>query len=60
MAMIKHGASFENAIVEVIDPNTLCEKCGGSINLMESSNGLVECHACGHKNKVKDMDSNNA
>jgi hypothetical protein len=55
MAMIKSGQAFEQAVVEVIDPATKCEKCEKPINLMESKDGVVTCHACGCENKIKDM-----
>lgn len=60
MAMVKRGVSFPQSIVEVLDgKESTCESCGEAINMMSSSNGIVSCSKCGHKNKVKNMESNN-
>lgn len=55
--MIKHGATFDQSVVEVLDSTTACEKCQKPLNLMASTNGIVECTNCGHPNKVKDMEN---
>jgi len=60
MAMVKRGISFQNSIVEVLDgKDSSCEKCGTPINMMSSTNGVVPCSKCGHKNRVKNMESEN-
>ena len=60
MAMVKRGVSFQNSIVEVLDGKDMtCEKCGNVINMMSSTNGVVPCSKCGHKNKVKNMETSN-
>ncbi len=58
MAMIRHGVSFQNSVVEVLDtPDTKCEKCETPLNMMTSTNGVVICGKCGHPNKIKNMES---
>jgi uncharacterized Zn finger protein (UPF0148 family) len=58
MAMVKRGISFQNSIVEVLDGgDSTCEGCGKPINMMSSTNGVVTCSKCGHKNKVKNMEN---
>ena len=59
MAMLKRGEGFQNAVVEVIDGDNVCEECGNPLNLLESSGGEVECRKCGHGTELKDMESIN-
>ena len=57
MSMIKNGESFNNAVVSVVDAENTCGKCGNGLNLLESSNGEVECRNCGYGNEIKDMET---
>ena len=60
MSMIKQGASFQQGVVDVIDGGeSVCEKCGNELNLMESSEGNIPCNQCGHSNRIEDMESTN-
>jgi len=60
MAMIKKGVSFNNSVVEVLDGRDMqCEQCSTPLNMMSSTNGVVNCSKCKHPNKVKDMESPN-
>lgn len=40
-----------NEIVEVIHDKT-CEKCGAELNILKTSNGIIECNKCGFKNSI--------
>jgi len=53
--MIKSGQAFEQAVVDVIDPATKCEKCGEKLDIMSSTNGIVKCDKCGFENPIKEM-----
>ncbi len=57
MTMTKRGTSFNNAIVEIVDNQQSCEKCGVALNLMEARDGVVPCPSCNFENKIKNMEA---